>query len=62
VPCSTICPYADEVGVGGGGESVGDDEGGASFQEAVHVALDHALGFAVRGAGRFVEDQDGGSR
>jgi hypothetical protein len=56
----SLLEYADEVGVADGGESVGDDEGGASFQEAIHVALDHALGFAVQGACRFVEDQHRG--
>jgi hypothetical protein len=56
----SLLEYADELGVADGGESVGDDEGGASFQEAVHVALDYAFGFAVQGAGRFVEDQDWG--
>jgi hypothetical protein len=58
----SLFEYADGVGVADGGESVGDDEGGASFQEAVHVAFDCAFGFAVQGAGRFVEDQDRGFR
>lgn len=56
----------DDVGVLNGGESVSDDEDGASFHERIHAALDESFGARIDGRSCFVEDHhrriaDGGA-
>lgn len=46
----------DDVGVLDGGESVGDDENGASFHERIHAALDEGFGAGIDGRRCFVEN------
>lgn len=41
-----------------GGETVGDDDGGAALHEAVEGELDLLLGLAVEGGSGFVEQED----
>ena len=50
--------HQDQVGIGNGGETVGDDEGRAALAYAIHRALDSRFGFDVQRTGRFIEDQD----
>ena len=42
------------------GESVGDDEGGTAFQQAVQAFLQQDLGFRVDAGGCFIQNQDRG--
>ena len=46
---ATVLDYEDFVGVGNGGEAVGDDERGAVLKEASQRALDYPLGLGVNG-------------
>jgi hypothetical protein len=48
----------DEVGGAHRAEAVGDDEGGAVFENVVETLLDGAFAFGVERAGGFVEDED----
>jgi hypothetical protein len=48
----------DAIGVFDGAETVGDDDGGASFHQAIKGFFDEEFAFCVKGAGGFVEDQD----
>ena len=52
--------HGDAIGRANGGEPVGDDEGGAALHQAFEGGLHEPLTLAVEGAGRFVEDEDGG--
>ncbi len=45
--------------ISNGGETVGDDDGGASLHEAVEGELDLLLRLAVEGGGGLVEQEDG---
>lgn len=49
----------DDVGVLDSGESVSDDEDGASFHERIHTALNEGFGAGIDGGGCFVEDHHG---
>lgn len=48
------------IGALDGGQSVRDDEGGASAHESVEGFLHESFGLGVEGRGRFVEQQDAG--
>ena len=50
----------DLIGAANGGETMGDDEGGAALHEEVEAVLDEGFGFGVEGAGGFVENEDAG--
>src|SRR5262249_25687616 len=50
--------HEDPVRVTDGGETVGDDEGGAAREQAVHGFLHQRFALAVEGAGGFVEDEN----
>ena len=50
----------DLVGVADGGETVRDDEGGASLAELVECLLDEHLGGVIECTGCFVQNQNGG--
>ena len=49
----------DLVGVADGGKAVGDDDGGASGQEALKGLLNEFFRGGVHAGGGFVEDEDG---
>ncbi len=49
----------DAVGILDGGETVGDDEGGACGHEVVERVLDELFGLGVHTGGGFIEDEDG---
>src|SRR5678816_3647488 len=49
--------HEDLVGVTNGGETVCDDERGASLEKAIHRFLYQRLTLAVERTGRFVEDE-----
>jgi hypothetical protein len=53
-----VLEHHDQVGVADRREAVGDDERGATVQEASQRAFDLPLGADVDGARRLVEDQD----
>jgi hypothetical protein len=44
------------IGLINGGKSVSDDDGGATSHESVEGSLDGLFGFAVEGAGGFIEN------
>ena len=48
----------DAVGVADGGETVRDDQRGASLREPQQRFLHEAFGFGVQRGGRFVEDDE----
>ena len=48
----------DAVGAADGGQSVGDDQTGAAFQQLYQRLLDEHLGVGVDAGRRFVEDKD----
>src|SRR5207244_9210883 len=50
----------DTVGVAQGAEAVSDEDGGALVVREAECALDVALADVVQGAGRLVENEDGG--
>src|SRR4051794_27208694 len=50
----------DLAGAADGGETVGDDDGGAAVEEALEAALDRFLGADVDVGGGLVEDEDAG--
>ncbi len=49
----------DDVCVFDGGETMGDDEAGASFHQVVHGFLDAEFGSGVYRAGCFIQNHDG---
>ena len=48
----------DAIGPAHGGKSMGDDQGGAAFDDLPHIVLDDLLALVVERAGRFVENQN----
>ena len=52
--------HQQQVRVADGAQAVGDDEAGASFQQALQRLLDKPLGARIDAGSRFVQDQDAG--
>ena len=50
----------DQVGIADGGETVGDDEGGAALHEGVHASLHKPFRAGVDARGGLVEDEHRG--
>src|SRR5664280_3084442 len=57
---STVVQHDDPVGVGEGGEAMGDDEGRRLAAAGFEGVDDQRLGLAVHGAEGIVENKDGG--
>ena len=55
---SPLLDDEDLVGAADGGETVGDDEGGAALHQLRQAGLDHGFRLGVERAGGFVEDED----
>ena len=55
-----IVENKDAVGIAHGCQAMGDNEGGAVGGELFQRILDEGLAFRIKGAGCFIEQQDGG--
>ena len=55
-----VFEHQDQVRISDYRQTVGDNEGGASFDEMVQSQADKALGFRIHAGHRIIQDQDGG--
>lgn len=57
---ASVLHHMNGAGVADGGETVGDDDGGATLHEMIEGLLDLRFGLAVECGGGLVEQEDGG--
>ena len=57
---AALVEHIQRVGIGDGGEAMGDDDGGAILHQAIERFLHLPLAFGVERAGRFIEQEDRG--
>lgn len=57
---ASVSDDVDAVGVLDGGESVGNDQGGAILHEFFEGGLNPPFRFGIQGRGGFVQNEDGG--
>ena len=55
-----VLDHQDHVGMTDGGQTMGDQEGGAALEDMLDCILNEHLGFCINGRCRFIQNKNGG--